>query len=91
MTQTKHTFGPWFQHRQYVSDKESFAIEDNGMRIGETPNFIIDAENEVNARLIAVAPELLEALQAVANGMMQTQGFIPFFMKDVIAKATGAK
>lgn len=28
MTQTTHTPGPWFQHRYYVSDKESFAIED---------------------------------------------------------------
>lgn len=84
--QTKHTFGPWFQHRQYVSDKESFAIEDNGMRIGETPNFIIDAENEVNARLIAAAPELLEALIHAKNQISHPDQMID----EAIAKATGA-
>lgn len=62
---TTYAHGPWFQHKQYVSNKESFAIEDNGMRIGETPDFIIDAENEVNACLIAAAPELLAILKKV--------------------------
>ncbi len=44
-------------------------------------------EEKANAHLMAAAPELLSALEAVANGMMQTQGFIPNFMKSAINKA----
>ncbi len=92
MTQTKHT--PWFQHRNYVTNKQSFAIEDNGMRIGETPDFVIEAENEDQARVIAAAPELLEALlkcvEPIEPGEDCTLNADTYnFICAAIAKATG--
>jgi len=62
MSQTqKHT--TLYAHRQFVTDKQSFFIDENGTRYGETPNLVIDAGDENLAALIAAAPELLEALE----------------------------
>ena len=65
MTQPKHT--PLYAYNQYVTDKESFGFDENGARIGETPNFWIDAETPERAALIAAAPDLLEALTVLVE------------------------
>ena len=65
----KHTPGPWFQgtdhHTNCVYDKRVW-FESDGSRHGETPNIVITVSPKdavADARLIAAAPELLEALQ----------------------------
>lgn len=62
----KHTPGPWFSYPKslQVADKRFWFAED-GSRHGETPNMVIDCMTEADCHLIAAAPDLLEALQAV--------------------------
>lgn len=73
---TKHTPGPWFQgtgdHQYCVYDKKVW-INPDGSRGGETPNLVVVVSPEgalADARLIAAAPELLEALE----GMIEVYG-----------------
>lgn len=77
---TSNIEGPW------RLDEENLAIHfrpySGGIALHpDTPDVL-----EV-ARLIKAAPKLLSALEAVANGMMQTQGFIPYFMEEAIKEA----
>lgn len=64
VSQSKHTPGPWHTDQQGIRDAEgnllaeSFADIDKDIPSGET-------EQLANARLIAAAPELLEACWAV--------------------------
>lgn len=61
MTQTKHTPGPW-DYGKLGNDADQWAVYDpNGRTIG------LSYHGEANARLIAVAPELLEALEELAD------------------------
>lgn len=70
---TKHTPGPWFQgtgdHQYCVYDKKVW-INPDGSRGGDTPNIVVvvsPADALADARLIAAAPELLEACQAMVE------------------------
>ena len=75
MESTKHTPGPW-----------RISEYDNGYLIGAYDGSIAlttgraitikkyKNEREANARLIAAAPELLEALSAVTNNYIDTYG-----------------
>lgn len=62
-TQSKHTAGPWhIGIRQPVSDK--FVFGPNGEEVANCDRLTnFPDENLANARLIASAPELLEALK----------------------------
>lgn len=66
MTKTAHTPGPWIVTRQYVvgprdeSDSQGF-----GMVVG-VADVYGDNRNQ-DARLIAAAPDMLEALKLVAD------------------------
>ncbi len=53
---------PWFAHKHYVTDKESFSIAEDGSRHGETPNWCIDAGTVEAALLVAAAPAMFELL-----------------------------
>ena len=72
---SKHTKGPWTRVRHSWDDSSVYAA--NGSRVAicrideedvteETQDACV-AVNEANARLIAAAPELLEALEALVN------------------------
>lgn len=58
---TKHTSGPW---TAYQLDNSRRQILDHGGRGPRTVGYIDDADD---ARLIAAAPEMLAALEAVAS------------------------
>ena len=65
MSDTKHTPGPW---------KANFVISGAAYIFGGDRNFARvfnewqdEANREANARLIAAAPELLEALESIAE------------------------
>ena len=78
MTNTTHTPGPWtfdgYRHINYASysikshDRKGIcAIASSIKRPGE--------ESEANARLIAAAPELLAALEAMLEGWETGRGY----------------
>jgi len=60
-----------YAYKNYISDKKTFGFDDNGSRIGDTPNFIIDAGSEEIAAFIVRAVNahdaLVEALKTIAN------------------------
>ena len=58
-----HTPGPWA--KQITAGDHGYNIYDEGD--GPTIAHVYGGENEANARLIAAAPQLLEALEALAG------------------------
>jgi hypothetical protein len=106
---SKHTPGPWILVGSEVHDRPT-RFDDDGVRVGETPCMIASAsimpnkgQREANARLIAAAPELLEALRNMVewyghrHGMGLSDVLFPIAQQpsqiqaamSAIAKATG--
>lgn len=79
MSEIKHTPGPWgiFNHNGTICIDNRGG---DGMRpcivdwTGFDTNDMTRRENEANARLIASAPELLEALRKALNYLENTEG-----------------
>lgn len=67
MQEFKGTPGPWFSEYSRENDAYEIAPMDrNGITMAWDKEICITADNNVeNARLIAAAPELLEALQII--------------------------
>ena len=86
MTQFKGTPGPW-----YVSNEGCMLIRDDaGLSIvAKYVGYTRDEEELANARLIATAPELLEALQLIMNGDFYMPKESADVAKLAINKATG--
>ena len=84
MTNTQHTPGPWAIEPDALG--ESSIVTDNGGTIAD-----VYGRNPANARLIAAAPDLLAALQAVADYWAggDVPADIDAAMRAAIAKATG--
>ena len=92
---SKHTPGPWFvtEGGQYI---EASRYEHGGRQIVGKPQGDNPEQWNANARLIAAAPELLEALQSVVAWMdaPDESAFSDTQLDCVraaIAKATGEK
>lgn len=102
MSEMKHTPGPW----QYYYDQSDHYVHKVRAGVGlicQMPGWRVNselkAEQEANARLIASAPELLQALQ-ITRGNIASLGpagaLTPYtsyqewlsMVDDVIAKAT---
>lgn len=75
MSERKYTPGPWgFEPPTFRQVIDNFALrvyaEDPGEDRDFTIGYVRDSDDKVrlaHARLIAAAPELLEALEAIAN------------------------
>lgn len=70
MTKTKHTPGPWFLRPDRLLKKGSLerheVISNNGLSIALPIGGLHDQEEKLaNSRLIAAAPDLLAALEAL--------------------------
>jgi hypothetical protein len=89
-----HTPGPWKALPDTGS--ESFAFEVTGQRMeGVALVYAYDTPSDANARLIAAAPDLLEALRDALTGFTDLSNGWPereLHMRpaDVIAKAQSA-
>lgn len=78
MSEAKHTPGPWKSRRESAG-----AWKVGGGPIGEYPICTrlstvehMEEESYANARLIAAAPDLLEALEEAANALDVTAAYI---------------
>lgn len=69
MTEAKHTPGPWnvFYKSKYDEWHVSTPIDGSSMKRALFPDGIRTDNPEADARLIAAAPELLEALQVLSE------------------------
>ena len=89
----KHTPGPWIPERD---DNEGiiFILDDEGEDICLITNdeSIFSEADEANARLIAAAPEMLDALIRLIKTIRSFQRNIKHdYAIEVIEKATGLK
>ena len=96
---SKHTPGPWYWSHDYKTcdGRATWSL------IGSDGYGILSCDGEenspqglndgANARLIAAAPELLEALKAVLANSLDSKGLADAHKqaRDAIAKATGGK
>ena len=101
MQETKHTPGPWRQHPNGLGGATTMIWRnDPDQSEGTNKGYAMICKHVHgvhNARLIAAAPELLEALQAALphlpsvnqDGMIVDSG-IKADVRAAIAKATGA-
>ena len=91
---TKHTPGPWFTSDLF-STMVQIPARDSGFVDGEIQVFGHGGssyeEAKANARLIAAAPELLEALKAVQALALPGATHIHQIVADAIAKAEGQR
>jgi hypothetical protein len=88
MADAKHTPGPW----DYVSGRTLHHVEtqiDNPVGAG-IPVCSIPKSREADARLIAAAPDLLEALK-VAYGLSDVGVGLMFSKRQAMARAAIAK
>ena len=100
MDEAKHTPGPWLTHKEgfssiYIESRIGGGMLQEVASCGPTGEG--RDQQEANARLIAAAPELLEALKEVVEILDEVLGFgtepshgnIAAKARAVIAKATG--
>jgi hypothetical protein len=103
----KHTPGPWMHVCWGGGDSRAFSIEQDIGDDPETPlgKTLVGAEsycqcpekpgifNEADARLIAAAPELLAALQAIVKALadQDDEGMIEHAQQMIDARAVIAK
>jgi hypothetical protein len=97
MSEIKHTVGPWGLSsqsptiiKQYDSLGETNVIVGSASAYSGSPFFPSDDEAHLNARLMAAAPDLLEALK-YARRMVKASECDIAFINAAIAKATGSQ
>jgi len=87
MTDNQHTPGPW-RAKGHCIETEEYSF--NWVASVQTSNV---PEWEANARLIAAAPELLDALQSILDiepsGLSNEERQLYALARAAIAKATG--
>ena len=90
----KATPGPWRMHAGHAYDSGGYSdpayeIESSeGYRIGSVSDYNGKPQNEANARLIASAPDLLDALRR-AKTLIEQLGYpVDVSISAAIAKAT---
>lgn len=101
----KHTPGPWFTDEKHYSDKHRYVMSEHAPFLGTVAVVALGfAEAEANARLIATAPDLLEALTKLVedlemrsnwkrgseNGVVDCGNSVYLKARSAIAKARGA-
>lgn len=83
MSDTKHTPGPW----NAVELEDGNIVTGNTRHCGNVCELDLGTESDANARLIAAAPELLEALE---RALRWFDGDFPYGHEDVERGETAA-
>ncbi len=93
---TQHTPGPWtieqFAHPYGKTEDRtitSYTRTGNPLRIGRAYNVMGPNETDANARLIAAAPDMLEALRNFTEGRKIAYTAALEIARAAIAKAEG--
>jgi len=87
--EAKHTTGPWSQKLDHKGEPEARVLGPDGSMIAELDGYCDDYRTEIaNARLIAAAPELLDALQNAVED--EPNATFADHARAIIAKATGS-
>ena len=88
MSEFKHTQGPW---NIYFNSQDNIVIRKMFADGQESHSIAVCHSGFANARLIAAAPELLEALLAIVGdkGVQGVNSDLTNQARAVIAKATG--
>ncbi len=81
----KHTPGPWY----FDTDERSICRGEENGRVRVCQIDDISREDNANARLIAAAPDLLEALRDMVSDHECLSEATLKFARTAIAKATG--
>lgn len=87
----RHTPGPWaINIQEWVSGEKNYYVEDEGSdnsicKVFQKP---LERETSANAKLIAAAPDLLEALLDCVSDYPNISQATIDFAKKAIAKAT---
>ena len=91
MSEAKFTPGPWTKWRNSVHSEDGICIAECGNSVRTT--HLSEEESEANTNLIAAAPELLEALEAIIKGLEASdeEGLIGHTEQIINAKAAIAK
>jgi hypothetical protein len=91
---SKHTPGPWAANKPTQSNGRA-EVYAGPMLVAQAFNWMLDAEGDeqcwADARLIACAPELLEALKRIKQTGVFVGAIAQEMMDAAIAKARGAK
>lgn len=86
MSNTKHTPGPWKSNPYVHSMIHGFAVYSDKSCVDKIAD---DIKREADARLIAAAPEMLEALGRIVDECTDLTFEQLCLAKDAIRKATG--
>ena len=98
MTDSKHTPGPWTTEYENTHGAVNYSIHpptakkiEDGIARGRvyTRPLAYSIKEEANARLIAAAPDLLEACENIENDGGQVPEHVWKMIQAAIAKATG--
>lgn len=87
---SKHTPGPWHANPYVHASVHGFAVYADRICMDKLADEI---QSEANARLIAAAPELLEALKQAVN-LLETEvrpAWEQTHFRKIIAKAEGER
>lgn len=86
MTNTKHTPGPWYVVDETRIEQKVFGMISN-VRGEVSPHYATEAN--ANARLIAAAPELLEACEKALYDLQRYKFLSAYEVREAIARAKG--
>jgi hypothetical protein len=81
----RHTPGPW----AVTADGINIKTKDTDIMICENGGETGATEDKANARLIAAAPDMLEALENLENNGVEIPDHAWIMIKNAIDKATG--
>lgn len=88
---SKHTEGPWIYEPSSLAGGRNVNCATGG-KVCMAYDYVREGgtdERNANARLIAAAPELLEAAQAIAKHLWNADGPVYDALRAAIDKATG--
>jgi hypothetical protein len=98
MNETKHTSGPW---KETLVEGEYWIMGGDGLNVVARFRCVPSENNNANARLIAAAPEMLDALKLIEGNITSLICAYPEMhrrndwgpslqiVRDIIAKAEG--